>query len=154
MAKNINLNLQSPLEMVYRKSVALKSGATIQNGQWFVLDNGEAALAGSDGSATPVAYLAFNDSAQSDVKATLPSGATVSTGGMTGLVGVVEGTVNTNGYKSDGTYAVGKELTVENGKLVDAVSGDWIFAVQTVAIGADALLHFVGNSGLPLYKKA
>lgn len=153
MAKNINLNLQSPLEMVWRKPVALKSGETIQNGQWFVLNSGEAALCGSNGAATPVAYMAFNDSAQPDVKATLPSGSTVSTGGMAGLVGPIEGTVNTNGY-SGGSFGAGAELTVESGKFVVASSGDWIFAVQTVAIGADALLHFAGMSGMPLYKKA
>lgn len=153
MSKSVNLNLQSPLEMVYRKSVALKSGETIRNGQWFVLNAGEAALCGSDGSATPVAYIAFNDSESSDVKATLPSGSSVSTGGMTGLVGAIEGTVNTNGY-SGSNFGAGAELTVESGKLCVAASGDWIFAVQTVAIGADALLHFAGNSGMPLYKKA
>lgn len=154
MSKTIYVNIESGLDKVYRKAVALKTGETIHQGQWFVLSSGQAALCGDTGAATPIAYMALKDSGDPDVSDTLADGTVVSTGGMSGLVGLVEGTATTGAYNADGTFGAGKELTVENGKLTDAASGDWVFGYQTVAIGTDGLLHFVVNSGAALYLKA
>jgi hypothetical protein len=149
MAKQVNLNLTSPLGIVFRKSIPLKSGETILNGQWMELETtGEAKLAG----ATPgsVRYLAFNDSDRPDVQATLPGGTATSTGGMTAIIGPVEGSVNDEGYNSGSSYNQGDALTVKSGKLDVAGTGDPVFAYVKVAIGADTLLHFVGNSGFAI----
>jgi hypothetical protein len=149
LAKQENFELTSPLSLVFRKTVPLKAGETILQGQWFVLDtNGEAALSG----ATPsnVCYLSFIDSSRPDVQDTLPDGNPVSTGGMAGLMGAIEGFVNNNGYDDGQSYTKDAALTVKNGKLTPAASGEQIFAYVKVAIGADGLLHFTGNSGFAL----
>jgi hypothetical protein len=150
MAKQVNLNLTSPLEMVFRKTVPIAASQTIYNGQWFELDvNGAAVIADAD-TTKAVRFLAFNDSISPDVQATLPDGTTVSTGGMAGIIGTVEGNVNTNGYTTGETYTAGAPLTVKSGKLFPAASGDAIFAYVKTAIGADGLLWFVGVSGYAL----
>jgi len=148
MAKAVNLNVTSPLDMVFRKTVPLASGETIRNGQWFELDeNGSAVIATSE-TTTAVRFLAFNDSTFPDVGATLPDGTTrVSTGGMSGLIGSLEANVNTEGYTSGQSYVAGAPLTVKSGKLYPAAAGDAIFAYVKQAVGADGLLWFIGVSG-------
>lgn len=149
LAKQENFELSSPLSLVFRKTVPLKSGETILQGQWFVLDaNGEAELSG----ATPanVCYLSYIDSSRPDVQDTLPGGSPISTGGMAGLMGAIDGFVNDNGYDSGQSYVKDAALTVKNGKLTPAGSGEQVFAYVKVAIAADGLLHFTGMSGFAI----
>ena len=154
MAKQVNLNITSPLEMVFRKSVPIAASQTIRNGQWFELDgSGNAVLSSATTTTTIPRFLAFNDSTSPAVNGTLPDGTTVSTGGMTGLIGVIEGNVTSNGYTVGGGIAAGTELTVASGKLTPAGSGDAVYAVAKAAIGADGLLYFVGQSGYLDYVK-
>jgi len=151
MAKQVNLNVTSPLEMVFRKSVPLASEETIRNGQWFELDNdGSAVLSVSDPAAIMLRYIAFNDYLSPDVSGTLPDGTSVSTGGMTGLIGTFEANVTSNAYTDNGIVA-GSELTVENGKLTAADEYDVVWGIAKAAIGADGLLFFTGSSGVMLY---
>lgn len=149
LAKQENFELTSPLSLVFRKTVPLKAGETIKQGQWFTLDaSGEAELVG----ATPpnVAYLSYIDSSRPDVGDTLPDGNPISTGGMAGLMGAIEGFVNNEGYDDSQTYTKDAALTVKNGKLTPAGSGEAVFAYVKVAIGSDGLLHFTGMSGFAL----
>lgn len=149
LAKQENFELTSPLTLVFRKTVPLKASEVILQGQWFTLDaNGAAELTG----ATPpnVAYLSYIDSSRPDVQDTLPGGVKISTGGMAGLMGAIEGFVNDNGYDSGQSYTKDAALTVKNGKLTPAGSGEQVFAYVKVAIAADGLLHFTGMSGFAI----
>ena len=152
MAKQVNLNITSPLEMVFRKSVPIAASQTIRNGQWFELDGSGNAVLSSGTSGAPFLprFLAFNDSISPDVYGTLPDGTAVSTGGMTGLIGTIEGNVTSNGYAVGGGIAAGTRLTVKSGKLTPAGGGDAVYAYAKAAIGADGLLYFVGVSGYAL----
>ena len=151
MANQVNVNITSPLALVFRKAVPLKSGQTILNGQWFNLDaSGEAQLVGA--TPTNIAYLSFIDSDRPSVQGTLPYGNPVSLGGMTGLIGPIEGSVDNDGYDDGQTYNQDDPLTVKNGKLTPAGAGEPVFAYVKQAIGADALLYFQGNSGFAVNK--
>jgi hypothetical protein len=153
MAKQINLNITSPLEMVFRKTVPIAASQTIRNGQWFELDgSGNAILSSVTTASTLPRFLAFNDSISPDVYGTLPDGTAVSTGGMTGLIGTIEGNVTSNGYDTGGGgFAAGSKLTVKSGKFYLATTSDAVYAYAKAAIGADGLLYFVGVSGYALY---
>lgn len=149
LAKQENFELTSTLDQVFRKAVALKQGEVIKQGQWFVLDaNGEAVISG----ATPsnVAYLSYIDSSRPDVQGTLPGGSTVSLGGMAGLIGTFEGFGNNECYDDTKTYTKDAALTIKNGKMTPAATGEQVFAYVKVAIAADGLLQFTGNSGFAL----
>ncbi len=149
MANANNFEVTSPLSMIFRKSVPIKAGEVIKQGQWFELDaSGNAVLSG----ATPstIAYLAVIDSERPDVKGTLPGGAEVSLGGTTGLLGSLEGRANNVAYDDTQTYVAGGRLTVKNGKLTPAASGETVFGYVKMAIGTDAILHYTGVSGYAL----
>ena len=152
MAKDVNLNLTSPLSIVFRKTVPLAAGQTIKQGQWFELDTSGNAVLSHATAIKKVAYVAFNRSDRPDVEGTLPDGTTkVSLGGMAGLIGPIEGTVTADCYDDGQAYSKDDPLTIKSGKLTPAASGDPVYAIVKVAIGADALLHIQGNSGHPLY---
>jgi len=154
MAKQVNLNITSPLEMVFRKTVPIAASQTIRNGQWFELDgSGNAIISSGTTNTTIPRFLAFNDSVSPDVYGTLPDGTNVSTGGMAGLIGTIEGNVTSNGYTVGGGIVAGTMLTVASGKLTPAGTGDAVYAYAKAAIGADGLLYFVGVSGYALSVK-
>ena len=152
MAKDVNLNLTSPLSIVFRKTVPLAASQTIKQGQWFELDTAGDAVLSHASAIKKVAYIAFNRSDRPDVEGTLPDGTTtVSLGGMTGIMGPIEGTVTTDGYDDGQSYSKDDALTIKSGKLTPAAAGNPVYAIVKVAIGADTLLHIQGNSGHPLY---
>ena len=157
MAKQVNLNITSPLEMVFRKSVPIAQGQTIRNGQWFELDvNGNAVIGSAVTHTSIPRFLAFNDSIAPDVTGTLPDGTSVSSGGMTGLIGTIEGNVTSNAYDVtyNGSPVAGSQLTVKSGKLAVAKHHDAVYAYAKAPIAlADGLLYFVGVSGYALHAR-
>jgi len=144
-----NFEVTNPLSMLFRKAVPIKAGEVIEEGQWFEIDsNGEAVLSGA--SAPTIAYLAFIESERPDVKGTLPNGSEVSLGGMTGILGVLEGHCNNTCYDDTKVYNQGDRLTVKSGKLTPAASGESVYAYVQKPLGADGVLYVTGASGVSL----
>lgn len=143
MAKSLNLTLYTSTSLLRRTNYAVLAGQTVVVGNWVTIDTTpEASLSSANGAANIDCWLAFQDNSDPDAALV---GIAVLEGGPIDIL------VNTNGYT--GNILKGASLTTENGLLVTAIAGDYVYgtAVQAASSAAGDSLRALVSSGQPLW---